>query len=258
MTALATRVDRPLDAFTGDAERWEAVKRRDRAADGAFVYSVRTTGVYCRPSCAARLARRENVRFHPTGAEAEAAGFRPCKRCRPNEAASAGGVGAAIRFATAESSLGSVLVAANDEGVCAILLGDHPDALARDLSERFPRARVIDGDATVAAWAAEVADFVESPRRALDLPLAPRGTGFQQRVWRALREIPAGATESYAGIAERIGAPHSVRAVAQACAANALAVAIPCHRVVRRDGALSGYRWGVDRKRALLQREARA
>ena len=163
-----------------------------------------------------------------------------------------------IRFATTACALGSVLVAASDEGICAIFLGDHPDALVRDLSERFPQARLLGGDATVEAWAAEVADFVESPRRGLDLPLAPRGTGFQQRVWRALREIPAGATESYAGVAERIGAPGSVRAVAQACAANALAVAIPCHRVVRRDGTLSGYRWGADRKRALLAREARA
>lgn len=164
----------------------------------------------------------------------------------------------AIRFATTACAVGSVLVAASDEGVCAILLGDRPDALIRDLGERFPRARLIGGDATAEAWAAEVAAFVGSPHRGLDLPLAPRGTGFQQRVWGALREIPAGTTESYAGIAERIGAPASVRAVAQACAANALAVAIPCHRVVRRDGALSGYRWGVDRKRALLQREARA
>jgi AraC family transcriptional regulator of adaptative response/methylated-DNA-[protein]-cysteine methyltransferase len=164
----------------------------------------------------------------------------------------------AIRFATTDCALGSVMVAANDEGVCAILLGDHPDALARDLRDRFPRAELIGADATVEAWAVEVAAFVDSPRRRLDLPLAPRGTGFQQRVWQALREIPAGATESYAGVAERIGAPGSVRAVAQACAANVLAVAIPCHRVVRRDGALSGYRWGVDRKRALLAREASA
>ena len=164
----------------------------------------------------------------------------------------------AIRFATTACALGSVLVAASDEGVCAILLGDHPDTVVRDLRERYPQARLIDGDATLETWAAEVAAFVDEPRRGIDLPLAPHGTSFQQRVWQALREIPAGRTESYAGIAERIGAPGSVRAVAQACAANTLAVAIPCHRVVRRDGALSGYRWGVDRKRALLAREAGA
>jgi AraC family transcriptional regulator of adaptative response/methylated-DNA-[protein]-cysteine methyltransferase len=361
MLTVATRTDPIPRAFSGDDQRWEAVQRRDRAADGTFFYSVRTTGVYCRPSCAARLPRRENVRFHASTAEAERAGFRPCKRCRPNEAAladrqaaavaeacrlieqadelpsldtlakhaglsrfhfhrvfkavtgvtpkayaaahrarrvrdelthsgtvteaiygagfnsngrfyatssdllgmmptefRAGGKGQAIRFAVGECSLGSILVAATGKGVCAILLGDDPDALVRDLQDRFANAELIGGDEAFEQLVAKVVGFVEAPARGLDLPLDLRGTAFQQRVWQALRAIPAGATASYAEIAARIGRPQAVRAVAQACASNAIAVAIPCHRVVRRDGALSGYRWGVARKRALLEREAAA
>ena len=167
----------------------------------------------------------------------------------------AGGAKAEIRFAVGECSLGSILVARSAKGVCAILIGDDPDALARDLQDRFPRAALIGGDAAFEAWVANVIGFVEAPALGLDLPLDIRGTTFQQRVWQALRDIPAGSTASYTDIACRIGAPRAVRAVAQACAANALAVAIPCHRVVRTDGALSGYRWGVERKRALLERE---
>jgi AraC family transcriptional regulator of adaptative response/methylated-DNA-[protein]-cysteine methyltransferase len=361
MVSVAIAPDRTPPPFSRDDERWEAVKRRDRAADGAFYYSVRTTGVYCRPSCAARLPRRENVRFHATGAEAEQAGFRPCRRCRPNEAAlarrqasvvakacrmieeaderpslevlaeaagmsrfhfhrvfkalagvtpkaygdahrrarvrdeltrsatvteaiygagfnssgrfyetasdvlgmtptafRAGGNGAMIRFAVGECSLGSILVAATEKGVCAIEFSDDPDALVRDLQDRFPRARLIGGDERFERLTAKVVGFVEAPTQGLDLPLHVRGTAFQQRVWQALREIPAGSTASYADIAARIGRPRAVRAVAQACASNAIAVAIPCHRVVRTEGALSGYRWGVERKRALLDREAAA
>jgi AraC family transcriptional regulator of adaptative response/methylated-DNA-[protein]-cysteine methyltransferase len=168
----------------------------------------------------------------------------------------AGGVDTTIRFAVGECSLGAILVAATELGVCAILIGDDPDALARDLQDRFPRAELTGGDAGFEQLVAKVIGLVEAPRLGLDLPLDVRGTAFQQRVWQALREIPPGRTESYAGLAKRIGAPKSVRAVAQACGANALAVAIPCHRVVRNDGALAGYRWGVERKRALLEREA--
>lgn len=170
----------------------------------------------------------------------------------------AGGANMEIRFAIGECSLGSILVAASERGVCAILMGDDPDELARDLQDRFPRANQVGGDTEFEQFVAKVVGFVEAPGLGFDLPLDMRGTVFQQRVWQALREIPAGKTASYTEIAQRLGAPKSVRAVAQACAANALAVAIPCHRVVRKDGALSGYRWGVERKRALLEREAQA
>ena len=350
-----------LAAATADDPRWAAVVARDAAADGTFFYSVRTTGVYCRPSCAARQARPENVRFHATRADAERAGFRPCKRCKPDRPSlaeqhaamvtqacrlietspavpsleelarragmspfhfhrvfkaitgltprayaaarrgarvrrelgrtasvtaaiyesgyssngrfydesprvlgmtptdyRAGGANAEIRFAVGECSLGSILVARSERGVCAILLGDDPDALARDLQDRFPRATLIGGDAEFERLVSRVVGFVEAPGLGLDLPLDVRGTAFQQRVWQALREIPPGSTATYGEIASRIGAPSAARAVAGACAANPLAVAIPCHRVIRNDGGLSGYRWGVERKRALLQREASA
>jgi AraC family transcriptional regulator of adaptative response/methylated-DNA-[protein]-cysteine methyltransferase len=350
-----------LAAATAHDPRWASVAARDPKADGTFYYSVETTGVYCRPSCAARLARPENVRFHATCKDAEKAGFRPCKRCKPNQASlieqyaanvtaacriieasetmpgledlasrvgvspshfhrvfkhvtgltprayaaahratrlrqalgrrgtvteaifnagyhsnsrfyetshavlgmtpttyRAGGANTDIRFAIGECSLGSILVATSERGVCAIFLGDDPDALARQLQDQFPRAHLIGGDAAFEAFVATVVGFVEAPGIDLDLPLDVRGTAFQQRVWQALREIAAGNIASYGAIAQRIGSPKAVRAVAQACAANALAVAIPCHRVVRSDGGLSGYRWGVERKRALLAKEAHA
>src|SRR5262245_46331222 len=367
MTGLAMRHDEPMRAeqpkaiFATDEARWDAVKRRDRAADGVFYFSVRTTGVYCRPSCGARQPRRENVAFHASPAAAEKAGFRPCKRCRPTEVAlaerqaaavaqacrlieradelpslaalaqragmsrfhfhrvfkqvtgvtpkayaaahranrvrdalgqsgsvteaiydagfnssgrfyaassdllgmqprafRAGGTGAAIRFAVGQCSLGAILVAATDKGVCAITLGDDPDALVRDLQDRFPKARLIGGDMAFETLVAKVVGFVEAPAHGLDLPLDLRGTAFQQRVWQALQKIPAGRTATYSEIARRIGRPKAVRAVAAACADNPVAVAIPCHRVVRLDGNLAGYRWGIARKRALLAKEAAA
>ncbi len=348
-----------LAAATVSDPRWAAVVARNPEADGKFFYSVKTTGVYCRPSCAARTARPENVAFHLTAEDAEKAGFRPCRRCKPDQprlseqhaakvaelcrliedaeqvpsldelakhaglsafhvhrvfkaitgltpkayAAAhrskrvrtelgrastvteaiydagynsnarfyeksnavlgmtptnyrAGGANTEIRFAIGECSLGSILVAQSERGVCAILMGDDPDELARDLQDQFPRANLIGGDVEFERLVAKVVGFVEAPGLGLDLPLDVRGTAFQQRVWQALRDIPVGETVSYSDIAKRIGSPKSVRAVAQACAANALAVAIPCHRVVRNDGGLSGYRWGVERKRALLDREA--
>ncbi len=168
----------------------------------------------------------------------------------------AGGTGTRIYFAVGECSLGSVLVARSAKGVCAILLGDDPDALVRDLQDRFPLAAFVGGDDAFEKVVAKVIGFIETPAVGIDLPLDVRGTAFQRRVWQALREIPVGATASYAEIGERIGAPRGARAVAQACAANPLAVAIPCHRVVRTDGSISGYRWGVERKRRLLDREA--
>jgi AraC family transcriptional regulator of adaptative response/methylated-DNA-[protein]-cysteine methyltransferase len=168
----------------------------------------------------------------------------------------AGGANTGIRFATGECSLGSILVACSDRGVCAIFLGDDPDVLVRELQDLFPHSSLIGGDSRFEQLVARVVGFVEAPAIGLDLPLDIRGTAFQQRVWNALTKIPAGSTASYTDIARRIGSPESVRAVAQACAANKIAVAIPCHRVVRIDGSLSGYRWGVERKRALLKKES--
>jgi AraC family transcriptional regulator of adaptative response/methylated-DNA-[protein]-cysteine methyltransferase len=166
-----------------------------------------------------------------------------------------GGAGLVIRFAVGECSLGAILVAATARGVCAVLLGDSSEELLHDLERRFPRADLVGGDAGFEQLVAKVVGLVENPRLGLELPLDIRGTAFQRRVWEALREIPVGSTRSYADIAASIGLPRTVRAVAQACAANPLAVAIPCHRVVRSDGDLSGYRWGIERKRALLDRE---
>ena len=167
----------------------------------------------------------------------------------------AGGTNSEILFAVGQCSLGAILVARSTRGVCAILLGDDPDQLVRDLQDQFPKAELVGADHDFEQLIAHVIGFIEAPALGLDLPLDLRGTAFQERVWQALREIPVGSTASYAQIAQRIGAPTSFRAVAQACAANSLAVAIPCHRVVRSNGDLSGYRWGVERKRQLLDRE---
>jgi AraC family transcriptional regulator of adaptative response/methylated-DNA-[protein]-cysteine methyltransferase len=345
-------------AATAQDARWQSVANRNIAADGIFVYAVRTTGIYCRPSCPSRTAKPKNVVFYATCEEAEAAGFRACKRCNPNGQSLAetnaivvahacrfieqaeelpklneiaasvgvscfylhrlfrritgltpkaygaahraqkvrseladgssvtsaiygagfssnsrfyeksnevlgmtptayrnGGKNADIRFAIGQCSLGAILIARSDKGVCAITIGDNPEELVQDLQDRFQKANLIGGDAEFEQLVATVVGFVEAPQIGLDLPLDVRGTAFQQRVWQALREIPAGETVSYAEIARRIGKPKAVRAVAQACAANKIAVAIPCHRVVKSDGALSGYRWGVERKRALLEKE---
>jgi AraC family transcriptional regulator of adaptative response/methylated-DNA-[protein]-cysteine methyltransferase len=344
--------------FVNDEERWAAVQQRDAGADGEFYYAVRTTGVYCRPSCPSRHALRANISFHATAQEAEQAGFRPCLRCKPNlpplaerqaalvaqmcrlieeaetepdlaslaeasgisrfhfhrlfkaqtgltpkayaagvrqrrvqaqlaggnkvtdaiyasgfnssgrfyaqsnsalgmqpRAYRGGGHGETIRFAIAQCSLGAILVASTGKGICAILIGDDPDALARDLQDRFPKAELIGAEAGYERVVAAVIGLVEAPEIGLDLPLDVRGTAFQQRVWQVLRGIPAGRTVSYTELAELVGAPNGARAVAGACAANAIAVAIPCHRVVRTDGSLSGYRWGVERKQLLLERE---
>ncbi len=361
MASKTVAANRTMSSLHDDDARWEAIRRRDRNADGAFCYAVRTTGVYCRPSCGSRLPRRDNVAFYTDPAAAERAGFRPCKRCNPTTQAAAGrhaaavaracrlietaeefprlddlarkagmspfhfhrvfkaatgvtpkayadahrgrrirdglkaagtvteaiygagfnsnarfyeragdilgmtpsafrdgGAGATIRFAVGECSLGSILVAATEKGVCAIQFGNDPDALVRDLQDAFPKAKLIGGDKAFEQTVAQVVGFVEAPQQGLGLPLHVRGTAFQQRVWQVLRAIPAGATASYTEIAAKVGKPKAVRAVARACGANPVAVAIPCHRVVRRDGALSGYRWGVARKEALLSREAPA
>ena len=352
------KIESFAEPYASVEARWAAVQGRDRGADGVFYYSVRTTGVYCRPSCGARPALRANVAFHASCLDAESAGFRPCLRCKPNQpplperqaqlvaeacrlidaaedslgldavaravgmsrfhfqrvfkthagvtpkayAAArragrvraalpgagsvtdavyaagfnsssrfyagseamlgmapsrfkAGGAGEEIRFAVAACSLGAILVAATGRGICAVLMGDDPEPLVRDLQDRFPKAHLIGADAGFERTVAQVIGLVEAPRIGLDLPLDVRGTAFQQRVWAALRAIPAGETVSYTELAQRIGSPAAVRAVAVACAANPVAVAIPCHRVVRNDGGLSGYRWGIERKAALIARE---
>jgi len=337
---------------------WAAVVAHDATQDGHFFYSVRTTGVYCRPGCASRQPRRENVAFYESTAAAEAAGFRPCKRCRPNEGSQAdrhiaaigracdlirardelpslseladaagisrfhfhrvfkqitgatprewgkahrlgrfadrldagegiaeaaygagfgassrayeaapnglgmtpaarrrGGRGETIRYTVVSTWLGWAIVAATERGICMTALADSRAALESDLRRRFPSADLLPADAALAGWAERVVRYITRPGDALDLPLDIRGTAFQARVWRALQKIPPGKTATYSEIAAALGQPQSVRAVAQACASNKLAVVVPCHRVVRRDGDLAGYRWGIERKRALLDRE---
>jgi AraC family transcriptional regulator of adaptative response/methylated-DNA-[protein]-cysteine methyltransferase len=349
-----------VELFSTDVLRWKALTQRDRQADGAFLYAVKTTGIYCRPACSSRLPNRDNVRFFPTAAKAELAGFRPCKRCKPNarspqeeqvqliarickliEASEtspllselatavglsqyhlqrlfkeivgvtpkeyaiaqrakrvrdrlqqsesvtqtiydagfgtsshfyeeatdilgmapsqyqAGATDVEIRVAIEHSFLGWVLVAATERGLCAIDFGDTPEALTEQLRARFPNAQLREDDPTFCNWVAQVTALIETPDRGLNLPLDIQGTAFQQRVWKVLQAIPPGTTVSYADVAKQIDRPTAVRAVATACAANRLAVAIPCHRVVRSNGDLSGYRWGIERKRALLEREAR-
>lgn len=238
-----------LAAATIHDPRWAAVCARDSAFDGRFFYSVKTSGVYCRPGCKARPARPENVAFHDSAKAAEAAGFRPCKRCKPATARNV------IRYGLDRTALGTVLVAESVKGVCCLLLGDDKAALIADLQQRFPQATLVaeSGLPTVAEAKALLADPSQQPGWLLD----PQGTDFQRDVWQALRRIPVGRTASYAELARMIGRPRSVRAVAQACGANPIAVAIPCHRVIGSNGAITGYRWGVARKQALLAQEAR-
>lgn len=345
--------------YDTDAARWKAVRENDAAADGTFFYAVRTTGIYCRPSCRSRRPKRENAAFFDTPAAAEAAGFRPCRRCRPDTAQAAdpatqaitaacraieaaeavpaltvlaaeaglspsrlqrlfkerlgvspkayatavrarrldaalatgegvttaiydagynassrayadadarfgmtlgtrarGGEGEVIRHAAAPCCLGWVLVAATDRGLCAIELGDDAAACRESLRRRFARARLEPAEPAFAETVARVAAWLAEPTGALGLPLDIRGTAFQEQVWAELRRVPSGETVSYAALAARVGRPEAVRATAGAVAANPLAVVVPCHRVVRSDGGVSGYRWGTDRKRRLLAREA--
>ncbi len=338
--------------------RYEAVRTRDARAEGAFFYSVATTGVYCRPTCPARAALRENLAFHATPEDAERAGFRACKRCKPREVSQAerhaqvvhaarralesaeapigltalaaqaalsphhlhrlfkkhvgmtpgeyaaacrlqratselrdgrpvtaaiyeagyasssrfyegggaalgmrpsalrrGAQGVEMRAVVTHCSLGHVLVAATARGVCAIAFGDSAAALFEELRVRFPRAIVGPSDAALEALAKRVVALIDATEVASSIPLDLMGTAFQQKVWRELRKIPLGETYTYAQLAERIGAPRAVRAVGSACGKNPVAVVVPCHRVVRTDGELGGYRWGLDRKRKLLAKE---
>jgi AraC family transcriptional regulator of adaptative response/methylated-DNA-[protein]-cysteine methyltransferase len=344
--------------FTSETSRWQAVLQRDPQSDGAFVYGVLTTGIYCRPVCASRLPNRENVRFFDTWKEAQEAGLRPCKRCfpqaahSPNEATAAvekackmieeaeneptldqlaeavglspayfqrlfkktvgitpkqyahekrldrmranlqedssvteaiydsgyrsgsrfyekateslgmkpteyrqGGPGLLIRYAIVRCYLGWVLVATTDRGICRIDLDDSREVLKKRLEVTFPNAGFLEDDAEIGHITSQTIAFLEAPEGGLDLPLDVQGTAFQHRVWKALQNIPAGSTASYGEIGRQIGKPKAARAVAGACASNPIAVAIPCHRVVKSDGGLGGYRWGIERKRALLERE---
>lgn len=343
-------------AFSSDESRWQAVVDRDSHADGAFFFAVRTTGVFCRPSCASRAPRRENVEFFSTTRAAESAGYRPCKRCQPTslprelaiverackaldaepqermtlaqlgdavhvspfhlqrlftrvvgvsprqyqaarraealrdglqrgenvtrathdagfgspsrmyEAASAElgmtpsvyrkkGAGLAVRYATAPTPLGTVLVAATDKGVCKIAFGDDPATLALELAAELSEAERIEDRERMEPFIAQIRAYLNGTRERFDLPLDIGATAFQQRVWDALRRIPYGETRSYTEIADTLGSPRAVRAVANACASNPVALAIPCHRVVQKGGGLSGYRWGAPRKAALLMTE---
>jgi AraC family transcriptional regulator of adaptative response/methylated-DNA-[protein]-cysteine methyltransferase len=348
-------------AFASDDRRWAAVQARDGAADGHFYFAVKTTGVYCRPSCRSRAPLRKNVAFYETAAAARRAGYRACKRCRPDDNAAAnpqraavmracrlieeaetppkladlaraaglspyhfhrqfkkilgvtpkayiaarrtgrlqrhlakgapvtdaifdsgfntssrfyetsaqtlgmkasayrkGGEGAEISYAVVRCYLGHVLVAGTGRGICMIAFGNDPTELVADLKHRFPRADWREDARDFAAQVKRVIAFIEAPAGGLDLPLDIQGTAFQRRVWQALRRVPAGATASYTDIARKIGQPAAVRAVAQACGANPVAVAVPCHRILRSDGALGGYRWGTARKEKILAREAAA
>lgn len=346
------------NALIDPAEAWAAVLARDPAYADRFIYAVASTGIYCRPGCASRLPRREHVRFFAAPAEAEAAGFRPCKRCRPDrggrtamlrtiEAARQyldahldesitldrlarvvqlsphhlqrtfkhhvglsprryvearrlerlkerlregdtvsratveagfgstsrlyeqtdahlgmtpgayrrGGAGMEISYATAATPLGRLLVAATGRGVCAVTLGDNDAALEAALRREYPRATIEPAGEGLREWVEAIVAYLEGARPRLPLPLDLPATDFQRRVWQALQEIPYGATRSYRELAEAIGAPTAARAVARACASNRVALLIPCHRVVRGDGDLSGYRWGRERKRKLLELE---
>lgn len=275
MTAMRDIDTDMVVALCRHIERAEASPRLDDLAALAGISASRLlrvfkahTGLTPRAYAAAQRARRVREQLAggaPVTQAMYGAGYSSSGRFYEESTAvlgmtptefKAGGAQSEIRFAVGQCSLGAVLVAASARGVCAILLGDDPDALVRDLQDRFKTARLIGADDAFEQWVAQVVGLIESPRVGLALPLDIQGTAFQQRVWQALRGIPAGQTVSYTELAQRIGSPGAVRAVAGACAANPLAVAIPCHRVVRHDGALSGYRWGVERKRVLLCREA--
>uniref|UniRef100_UPI0025EB7C0C methylated-DNA--[protein]-cysteine S-methyltransferase n=1 Tax=uncultured Caulobacter sp. TaxID=158749 RepID=UPI0025EB7C0C len=238
-----------MTTYPNDDARWDAMRAKDRAAEGAFYIGVHTTGVYCVASCGGRPLRK-NVSFYPTREDARAAGLRACLRCKPDLNRET------LRWVVGDTSLGLALVARSDAGLRLVTLGDDAEVLKADLEKRFKHARIVPDADGLSADLKAVADLVDHPDHTLTLPIDDQGTELQKAVWAALRQIPAGQTASYADIAKAVGRPSAFRAVAQACGANPLAVITPCHRVVRADGGLSGYRWGVERKRALLAREA--
>ncbi|HEX9218398.1 MAG TPA: methylated-DNA--[protein]-cysteine S-methyltransferase [Gemmatimonadales bacterium] len=333
-------------------ERWQAVMARDRRFDGAFVYAVRSTGIYCRPSCGSRKPRRTQVSFFPIPEAAEREGFRACRRCHPaaangsdptvalvREACRAiaagqvppgdprrlarafkrilgitprayaearrvarfkqelkrrkqvspalyeagygstsrvyertheqlgmtpatyarGGAGLEVVFVTVPTALGRLLVAATDRGVCRVMLGDDAAKLEADLRAEFDAAHVREEKGgKLEGYVAAILSYLEGTEPHLDLPLDIRATAFQRRVWQELRHIPFGETRTYAEVAKAIGQPQATRAVARACATNPAALVIPCHRVVRADGKVDGYRWGLERKKTLLEMEKNA
>ncbi len=346
------------EKFSTDKARWQAVRESNADADGAFYYAVITTGVYCRPSCNAKLPNRDNVEYFTTCDDAESAGYRACRKCRPaatskvveteqkiihacrimeeNESSikldelaaqvnlspyhfhrlfkkivgvtpkqyasrqqalrffknlkssssvteaiyragygssgtaydkkrdqlamkpsvyRKGAEGVTITYGLATCFLGWVIVAATDRGICLIEFGDDPDTLPELVHTRFPNAQISKADSGFKTLLEEVVDFIESPKDTFQLPLDIQGTAFQQQVWTVLRQIKPGESMSYTEVAERIGKPKAVRAVASACASNKLAVAVPCHRVVSKTGKTGGYRWGTERKRRLLESE---
>jgi AraC family transcriptional regulator of adaptative response/methylated-DNA-[protein]-cysteine methyltransferase len=346
--------------YITDNCRWSAVSTRNQAADGSFYYAVKTTGIFCRPSCSSKLPNRQNVEFFISCKEALEAGYSPCKKCRPTgntiqevveqkivticrliensntmprladlakqaglspyhfhrlfkklvgvtpkqfavnhrsrrfcdslkagnsvtealyyagyssssgvynknqdqlsmkpKEFRAGGAGVVMHYGVAECILGWVIVAATERGICAIEFGDDPKMLLRQLQSRFPRANVTRAGSAFTSLIEEVVDFIKEPQGKFNLPLDIQGTAFQQQVWSILRQIEPGQTMTYSEVAEKIGNPKAVRAVATACASNKLAVVIPCHRVISKDGKLSGYRWGVDRKKMLLEHETK-
>jgi AraC family transcriptional regulator of adaptative response/methylated-DNA-[protein]-cysteine methyltransferase len=346
-----------LIALKMEEQRWQAVQQREMGKLTPFVYGVITTGVYCRPTCPSKIPRRENVRFFDTAQQAQEAGFRPCKRCQPDDEVDRllqivkracemiaqspaevslkelakqagfspsyfqrlfkrtvgvtpkqyalqwqhqrlreglqtqssvtqaamqagsgglrrlygaerhrlgmrprqyqqGGSGARIRYAMARCDLGWVAMAATEQGVCAVEFGDSTTELEGRLREVFPQAEELSSDPQLRAWLEELIQSIEVPTVSPQIPLDIRGSAFQVRVWQAIQRIPPGGTATYAEIAQQIGKPGAARAVGQACAKNPAAVVIPCHRVVAADGGLGGYRWGRERKKKLLEREA--
>jgi AraC family transcriptional regulator, regulatory protein of adaptative response / methylated-DNA-[protein]-cysteine methyltransferase len=353
------RAEPATPVLDGD-EAWRAVERRDPRFDGQFVYAVRSTRIYCRPSCPSRKPARHRVTFYNAPAAAEEAGYRACRRCHPREAELApaaiaverarlyieqhpdqiitltslaqnvglspfhlqrtfkrllgvspreyqdalrvshfksrlragdtvsratyeagygsssrvyersdrtlgmtpaayrrGGAGMRITYTIVDSPFGRVLIGATDRGVCAVALGDSDEALVRKVRADFPRAEIERGEDVHRDWVEEIVGNIGGAQLGLNVPLDVQGTAFQQQVWALLRKIPPGRTRSYSQVAAELGNPQATRAVAQACASNRMAVVIPCHRVVRSDGVLGGYKWGVERKKILLERERR-
>lgn len=257
MLHFSTSSDAPVTPASTDALYWQAVLGNDRGFDGTFVYAVKTYGVYCRPSCPSRPPKRENTAFYASPAAAEAAGFRACKRC--------GGVPAPltpvqerIGYALIETALGQCLIGIGPRAIMSIELGDDTTSLITTFKARFENAVELGATHGARTLVDKVAHVVSNPRVPHALSLDLQGTPFQKRVWQALRKVPAGQTVTYSELARAIGQPNSARAVGTACGANRLAVLIPCHRVVRADGGLSGFRWGEERKRKLLALEAGA